>query len=283
MIRVLAALALALGLTACGGPRAKAADAGAQIVTYSAPGSPRLLRGLIYKPPGPGPFPTVLFNHGSAPGLLNNQAFDALGPMFVAHGWAFFAPYRRGQGLSQEAGPYILDAISAARARGGPSAATDTLVDLLSTDHLDDQKAAFAWLRSQPFVQADRIAVMGNSFGGVETLLGAGQLRYCAAVDASGGAESWSRAPALREAMLSAVGRIQIPVMFFQARNDYDTAPSVSLHAAMIAAGKPAKLVLYPAYGSSEREGHSFAYRGAATWEPDVLAFLTSACPPKAP
>jgi hypothetical protein len=69
----------------------------------------KVLHGLFYKPAGVGPFPAVLFNHGSAPGLLNNQAFDLIGPMFTARGWVFFAPYRRGQGLSSDAGPYIED------------------------------------------------------------------------------------------------------------------------------------------------------------------------------
>ncbi len=76
------------------------------------------LRGLLYKPRGTGPFPAVLYNHGSAPGMLNNQAFDAIGPLFVSRGWVFFAPYRRGQGLSAAAGPYIGDEIEAASKKG---------------------------------------------------------------------------------------------------------------------------------------------------------------------
>ena len=79
----------------------------------------KILHGLLYRPAGTGPFPTVLYNHGSAPGLLNNQAFDLIGPLFTARGWAFFAPYRRGQGLSSDAGRYIMDEVEAARARGG--------------------------------------------------------------------------------------------------------------------------------------------------------------------
>src|SRR5262249_10557891 len=69
------------------------------------------LKGVLYKPEGTGQFPVLLFNHGSAPGMANRQAFEKLGPMFVQHGWAFFAPYRRGQGLSASAGPYVMDVI----------------------------------------------------------------------------------------------------------------------------------------------------------------------------
>lgn len=47
------------------------------------------------------------------------------------------------------------------------------MVQLVATDHLDDQLAALAWLRKQEFVQPARIAVAGTSFGGIESVLGA--------------------------------------------------------------------------------------------------------------
>src|SRR5215471_15111485 len=72
----------------------------------------RTLHGLLYKPTGPGPFSAVLYNHGSAPGLVNNGAFELIAPVFVARGWVFFAPYRRGQGVSADAGRYIGDEIA---------------------------------------------------------------------------------------------------------------------------------------------------------------------------
>lgn len=237
-----------------------------------------VLHGLLYKPEGPGPFPTVLYNHGSAPGMLNNLAFDTLGPIFVAHGWAFFAPYRRGQGLSSDAGPYIVDEIAAARARGGQAAGADEMVRLLSTEHLQDQMAALAWLKGQPFVRRDQIAAMGNSFGGIETVLGAEQGGYCAAVDASGGAESWDQAPELQERMLYAVQHARAPILFFQAKNDFNIAPSTKLYAAMKVANKPAEIRIYPAYGNSDTEGHSFPYRGSSIWKDDVFKFLDRNC-----
>jgi dienelactone hydrolase len=97
--------------------------------------------------------------------MLSASAFAALGPAFASHGWVFFGPYRRGQGLSATAGPYIGDQIAAAQKSGGDSAAAAVMVHLLETDHLDDQLAALAWLRKQDFVQPDRIAVAGTSFG----------------------------------------------------------------------------------------------------------------------
>ena len=72
-----------------------------------------MLHGVLYKPAGSGPFPAIVYNHGSAPGMLSEEAFEALGPVYASHGWVFFGPYRRGQGLSASAGPYIGDEIAA--------------------------------------------------------------------------------------------------------------------------------------------------------------------------
>jgi dipeptidyl aminopeptidase/acylaminoacyl peptidase len=238
----------------------------------------KTLHGLLYKPVGPGPFPAVLYNHGSAPGLVNNGAFELIAPVFVAQGWVFFAPYRRGQGLSADAGPYIGDEIASARAHGGQTVAAETMVRLLSDEHLQDQMAALVWLQSQAFVRATEIAVMGNSFGGIETLFGAAQADYCAAADASGGAESWDHTPELQAAMLRAVQHSKSPIFFFQAQNDYSVAPSRVLYAAMRAAGAQAEIRIYPPFGHSPEEGHSFAYRGVDVWKDDVLTFMTRHC-----
>src|SRR5207302_9284771 len=53
-----------------------------------------------------------------------------------------FRSYRRGQGLSAEAGGYIGDEIDAAKKQGGAAAGAAKMVQLLETDHLDDQLAA---------------------------------------------------------------------------------------------------------------------------------------------
>jgi carboxymethylenebutenolidase len=240
----------------------------------------KVLHGRLYRPPDAGPFRAILYNHGSAPGLLNDQAFDLIGPLFVARGWVFFAPYRRGQGLSTDAGPYIQQQIRAAQAIGGESLAAETMVRLLTTEQLQDQMAAFAWLKRQPFVRPTLIAAMGNSFGRIETVLGAEQVSYCAAVDASGGAESWDKAPNLQSRMLYAVEHAKSPILFFQAENDYSLSPSRTLYAAMKASHESAEIRIYPPYGSSPQQGHSFAYRGASIWFQDVLGFLEANCKP---
>jgi dienelactone hydrolase len=210
--------------------------------------------------------------------MLSKQAFEALGPVFASRGWVFFGPYRRGQGLSTSAGPYIGDEIAAARKRGGDSAAAAVMVRLLETDHLNDQLAALAWLRKQNFIQADRIAVAGNSFGGIETVLGAERGNYCAGIDSAGGAQSWAEAPELQSLMTRAVRNSKVPIFFFQAANDYDLSPSRTLSAAMKDARKTSEIKIYPSYGNSVQDGHTFGYFGSSVWADDVFRFLEQHC-----
>ncbi|HLH17700.1 MAG TPA: prolyl oligopeptidase family serine peptidase [Bryobacteraceae bacterium] len=236
------------------------------------------LGGELFKPNGEGPFPAILYNHGSAEGMLSDAASTAIGPLYASKGWVFFMPYRRGQGLSAKAGQYIGDQISAAEKSGGQGAAVKTMIALLKGDHLKDQLSAVAWLKQQKFVQPDRIAVAGQSFGGIETVLGSASYAFCAAVDASGGAMSWSEAPALQTVMKESVRSSKSPIFFFQAENDYTLEPSQVLYKEMLASGKSAEMKTYPAYGKTHFDGHSFTWLGSSIWFKDVFAFIQKNC-----
>jgi dienelactone hydrolase len=263
-------------VTSVGNARAADSAAPPEIVRY--PSAGKVLGGELFKPAGPGPFPALLYNHGSAPGQLNSEASRAIGPRFAQAGWIFFMPYRRGQGLSADAGPYILDEVNAARRRGGKREASAALARLLATDHLQDQLQALAWLQSQPYVRPSRIALAGNSFGGIETILGAPQAPVCAAVAASAASESWNDAPEVQQLMKEAAGRSAAPLLLFQAANDFDLAPNKALLQVRQAAGKPVEYKVYPAFGTLAQDGHGFAYRGVEIWFDDVLEFLNQHC-----
>jgi dipeptidyl aminopeptidase/acylaminoacyl peptidase len=152
------------------------------------------------------------------------------------------------------------------------------MVRLLETDHLNDQLAALAWLRTQSFVDPDRVAVAGNSFGGIEVVLGAERASYCAAVDSAGAAQSWEDAPEVQALMTRAVRNSRSPIFFFQAENDYDLSPSRKLSAAMKDAGKEFEIKIYPPYGESTQDGHTFGYFGSSVWGADVFRFLDQHC-----
>lgn len=152
------------------------------------------------------------------------------------------------------------------------------MVRLLATDHLNDQLAALAWLRNQSDVNPKKIATMGTSFGGVLTVLGAERESYCAAVDVSGGAQSWKQAAQLQGVMIRAVRNSRAPIFFFQPENDYDLSPSKVLSAAMKDAHKEFELKIYPPFDKTVQDAHSFGYFGSSVWSDDVFRFLHSHC-----
>jgi dipeptidyl aminopeptidase/acylaminoacyl peptidase len=162
--------------------------------------------------------------------------------------------------------------------RSGKLTLHGVLYRLLETDHLNDQMAGLAWVRKQGFVQLDRIAVAGNSFGGIEAVLGAERTHDCAAIDSAGGAQSWPQAPELQSRMARAVRNARAPILFFQAANDYDLSPSRRLSEAMKDAGKTYEVKIYPPFGQSVRDGHAFGYFGSSVWASDVFQFLDQHC-----
>lgn len=215
----------------------------------------------------------MLYNHGS--GREYEKQFAALGPLFVGRGYVFFAPYRRGQGLSADQGEYMGDLLDKASKENGLEGRGRLLVKLQETDHLDDQLAALSYMKGLAFVDRNRIAVAGNSFGGIQTVLMAERGEGVrAAVDFAGAAQTWALAPLLRERMLTAVRNAKVPIYFIQAENDQDLSPSRVLSAEMQRLGKPHKIKIFPPVGKTAEDGHSFGYFGGKIWEPEVFAFL---------
>lgn len=159
----------------------------------------------------------------------------------------------------------------------GAAARSRLLVELHSGPHLDDQLAALSYLKGLPYVDSDRIVVAGHSFGGIQTMLAAQRdLGQRAAINLAGGAESWSRSLDLQQLMRDAARQSRMPVYFIQAENDYDLAPSRILAAEMERAGKSFQMKIYPPFGTTAEDGHSFGVKGGDIWGPDVFSFLKS-------
>ena len=78
--------------------------------------------------------------------------------------------------------------------------------------------------------------------------------------------------------MTRAVRNAKAPIFFFQAANDFDLSPSKTLSAEMSEVGKTYKLKIYPAYGDSPGDGHTFGYFGSDVWAEDVFGFLNQYC-----
>jgi carboxymethylenebutenolidase len=235
------------------------------------------LHALLWHPLGHGPFPAVLFNHGSygSGDTVTPSEPAALGPVFARHGYVFLFLFRRGVGLSTDQGTADGDLMARASAAEGQEGRNRVQLQLLEGDELNEAVAGLAFLRGLPDVDPHRVAVAGHSFGGSLTLLlAARDTTLRAVVSFSGSAYSWELSPELRAQLLAAVDHVMAPVLFIYAANDYSTAPGEALAAEMQRVGRPHRLEIYPAVGRTAKEGHNFVFRAVATWEPDVFAFL---------
>jgi dipeptidyl aminopeptidase/acylaminoacyl peptidase len=240
------------------------------------------LKALLWLPENGGPFPAVLFNHGSGSSdamhtgpFMITEAAEKLGPIFLKHGYAFLYLFRRGQGLSADQGDFMQKLLQREKMANGEEARKSLQFRLLTTDHLTDVVAGLSFLTKLPRVDANRIAMAGHSFGGQLSLLAAERdNRVCAAVTFGAAAGSWEDWPELRQRLLSAVRKTSAPLMFIHAANDYSTAPGDAMAAERKRINRPQVLKIYSAVGKTSEEGHNFVYSAVDHWETDVFKFL---------
>jgi carboxymethylenebutenolidase len=230
------------------------------------PSGGRELHGFIWKPEGTGPFPAILWNHGSEK-LPGSQ--PALAKFYTLHSYVFFVPHRRGQGRSP--GDYIQDLV----AQAPPGERAQRMVELQQAE-VDDVIAALNYLRSRSFVDPARIALSGCSYGGIQTLLaGERDLGATALVPFAPGAMSWDQNVRLQERLVRAVDLAKAPVFLIQAENDYSLSPSRVLSKEASKKNKPFQSKIYPPFGSTHQDGHwGFCSSATDVWGNDVLAFL---------
>jgi dienelactone hydrolase len=123
---------------------------------------------ITYKPAGTGPFPVLIFHHGSTGGGTDPSVFaepsDAkpLAEWFTSRGWAVVLPSRRGRGGSE--GRYD-EGFSDDRAQGY---SCDEVRLLAGAERaLRDIDAVTPAILALPFVDKEQFAVGGHSRGGI--------------------------------------------------------------------------------------------------------------------
>jgi len=270
---VLASLVLTLTPTTSMG---QTLDGPETVVVHNGPVT---LHAMLWHPPGRGPFPAILLNHGSGRsreqlerlGPYERNA-ETLGPVFSRHGYVFLYLFRHGVGPSSDQGANAFDLMNKGSAEHGQEARNTLQLRLLEND---DALSGLKFLRALPYVDARNTALVGHSFGGSLTvLLAEREPNLRAVVVFSGAGYSFDRSPELRVRLLAAIDRIAAPVFFIHAENDYSLSSGKVLAARRERIGKPHRLKIYPPIGPTVDDGHDFLHLGVNIWERDVFAFL---------
>lgn len=227
----------------------------------------------VFRPTGKGPFPIVVLSHGSPRDAADRrregrQRLVEQSAPFVAMGYAVLVPTRRGYG---ESGGSWAEAY-------GPCAAPDYWSAGLETAR--DLHAAVDAVRAQPWANASRIVLVGQSAGGFGSLAAAAQRLegLLAVVNFAGGRGSRGPDDICGESRLvEAVGRYggaaRVPTLWIYSVNDRFFGPEVArrMHRAFTAAGGSAEFVQAPAIGL---DGHAYFATAMADWAPRVEGFL---------
>lgn len=227
------------------------------------------LETTIYKPAGDGPFPLIVLNHGKARGKASFQArarYSEQAAALVARGYVVAIPMR--QGFSRSGGAYIGSGCN---------------VEANGILQAEDVVAALDYLTQQPYVDRNRIVVMGQSHGGLTTLAFgtiaypgvrglvnfAGGLRNDTCVDWEGN---------LVRAFETYGRQSRYPSLWFYGDNDSywpRPMPEDMFAAYSRAANSNARARLVD-FGNFKGDSHGMfaSHAGLAIWLPQVDAFL---------
>lgn len=232
-----------------------------------------LIEVTLFKPAGAGPFPLLVLSHGSPRDAADRrregrQRLVAQSARFVAMGYAVLVPTRRGYG---ESGGSWAEAYGTCANPDYHAAGLETARDL---------RAAVDAVRAEPWADAGRIVLVGQSAGGFGSLAAAAQrfdgLR--AVVNFAGGRGSQGPDDVCGESRLvEAMGRyggaVRVPTLWIYSVNDRFFGPSFArrMHQAFTGAGGSAEFVEAPAIGL---DGHAYFASAMDDWTPRVEAFL---------
>ena len=227
------------------------------------------IQAYLYKPDGDGPFPAVIYNHGTRDGReRESSSFPHIGKMLTQAGYVALVSERRGYGTSD--GEIWWQEVGRDQARLIPRLQAET----------DDVLAAVDYLRTVRYVDAKRLAVMGWSFGGVVTMMATSRSTvFLAAVNQAGAALTWDGNSYMRSALIAAAEKSSTPTLFMVAKNDRTTSSITTLADIFRKRNVPHRLVIYEPFIPSQvgraAPGHAlFSSQGAGLWEADVIEFL---------
>jgi pimeloyl-ACP methyl ester carboxylesterase len=273
-----AACAVCIGAAGSGQALARNRPTVGQIIHIWTADRRVVMRTLIYRPSGAGPFPLLLINHGTSSNAARRQAedpsvFQPLAQWFVRLGYFVALPQRPGHGAT--GGPWLEDYGTCEN----PHYAVAGLAAARSI------RAAMSALLRRRDVAKSGVVLVGHSAGAWGSLaLASEQPRHLAAVinfagGLGGRSYDWPNRNCAPERLIQAAARFgatsRVPTLWLYARNDTYFGPKISraMARAYIRAGGRAEYHLLPAVG---RDGHFLLATPAAAplWHGVVRSFL---------
>jgi dienelactone hydrolase len=236
------------------------------MMVMASPAAAVELETTVFKPPGTGPFPLVIMNHGKEPGnpkFQQRDRFLALSKEFVKRGYAVVVPMRTG--FANSKGEY-----------------TEYNCNMTSNGQLqaNDLQNVLNYFRTQAWVDKDRIIVAGQSYGGLATMAFGtrnypgvkGLINFAGGLRTGGGCQ-WQQS--LVEAFADYGGKSTLPSLWFYGENDtfFNHDIARKMHEAYVQSGGNAKLV---AYGPFKHDAHAMvgSRDGVKIWWPETEKFL---------
>jgi dienelactone hydrolase len=232
----------------------------------------------VFRPPGEGPFPLALMNHGTTQDGVQRLYFPLLefndaALWFAKHGFAVAAPQRPGHG--DTGGPYLEDVGRCQdpdfRSAGLAVAAAD--------------QAALGYMTAQPFIEGEGVVVVGQSAGGFGTMAlaslnpaGVRAIINFAGVrggHAEGKPYNNCDPDRLVETIREFGRTARVPMLWIYTQNDTFSGPMLSkrMFDAFREGGGQAEYHLLPPF---DDDGHYFvdSPKAVSIWAPIVSKFL---------
>lgn len=220
----------------------------------------------LYRPAGDGPFPAIVYSHGSRKGAERKDApMTAIAEMLTAKGYVVLVSERRGYGASE--GPT-------------PEDEGETLVPRMNEES-DDVVAAYPFLAADSKVDKARVGLLGWSLGGIVTVLALAKSKsFKAGVDQASGSLSWKKNGPLHAALTEAAAKITVPLLSMDAKNDATNESVIAIDEAMAKHHGTHRLVIYPDFvpkhdTKGTPPGHLiFTAEGMPHWQDDVVGWM---------
>jgi len=226
------------------------------------------IEATLFKPSGVGPYPVLIFNHGSSGGPIpatyteNPKAFGAY---LASKGIALMVPMRRGRGKSEGSNNEEPSPCTVEAALQGLRYASETV------------DAVYEYLRQQSWSSMDKVILAGHSRGGVLASVYAAEHPGAASavINFSGGWKNDNCGPVdVNTVLFSRAGSgARVPNLFLYARSDafYSDDSIVNYAAAFKRAGGDVNFELL---NVEKINGHQLFHRAMPVWKNNIHAFL---------